>query len=199
MRPRTVQAWLPERPPGPNEAPAHCAWSGLSHVAATARGCPDVSSGQCWGPGLSWPRDSFHPAAAGLDRRGSVAGLLARLAQESKTQRCLALPLDCEESWGPVDAPPLQNVGPESVRRRRHGRPPPRKRSLALSGFSIGHWFPASLGFLLSVLSPCTITSRGSGDSPIPLRKAAPASEGPSIHSGPSSSRRTPALKEGLV
>ena len=94
MRPWTVQAWLPERPPGPNEAPAHCAWPGLSHVAATARGCPDVNSGQCWGPGLSWPRDSFHPAAAGLDRRGSVAGLLVRLARERKTQSCLALHLD---------------------------------------------------------------------------------------------------------
>ena len=139
MRPRTVQAWLPERPPGPNEAPAHCARPGLSHVAVTWRGYPDANSGQCWGPGLSWPRDSFHPAATGVDRRGSVAALLAGLPRESKSQRSLTLHLDYRESWGPRDAPPLQSCGTREFGEGEARPATPTKEVSCFARFSLGH------------------------------------------------------------
>lgn len=147
MRPRTVQAWLPERPPGPNEAPAHCPRPRLSHVAVISRGYPSVNSGQCWGvggPGLSRPHDSFHLAVPGLDRRGSVAAFPAGLSWESKTQRSPALHLDCGELGGPRDAPPRELGGGGRAQSPAEGV------SWPLSpGFRRGRWFPARLGFLL--------------------------------------------------
>lgn len=155
MRPRTVQAWLPEHPPGPDQAPAHCARPRLSHVAVTSRGYPDVNSGQCWGPSLSWPRVRF--AAHGLDRRGSVVALLAHLPWESKTQRSPPARLNHGESWAPSGCA----FSPEQMGRRRVGglvragrAPPPYKRSLCfpLPRLWLALWLLASSRFLLSVL-----------------------------------------------
>lgn len=111
MRPRTVQAWFPESPPGPNREPAICARPRLSYVAVTSRGYPDVNSGRCWGRGLSGPRDRFHLAATDLDRRGSVAVFLTCLSRESKTKCSLKLHLHQRNCGAPGDTPSLQNRG----------------------------------------------------------------------------------------
>lgn len=116
---------------------------------------------------MSWPRDSFHPAATGVDRRGSVAALLAGLPRESKSQRSLTLRLDYRESWGPRDAPPLQSCGTREFGEEEARPASPTREVSCFARFS--------LGFSSLASSPCPILARGSGDFPSLLGKAVPA------------------------
>lgn len=113
MRPRTVQAWLPERLPGPNQAQLCCALPRLSHVGNTPAG---TSQGYPTSVRVNAGDLAYHAGAIASSRQllawiGSVAAFLAGLLQKFKTQRSLKLCVEQGEMWGLSGGAYLPRVG----------------------------------------------------------------------------------------